>query len=171
MTDLGCHYGPWKALNAGYKYDVGHRRILSILSLQPKCEMGILFFLSSAMYLGMWRLLNHCYLPVNTKAVPKVLQSSFLHVNVNPPLSLVSRLHPMDLLLVQILIQTRVEVLPPVEEEWFADELEPWCENQVAIAEHYFQLLCWDVLGISDFVGAGVEGDFCGWLDEEDVVN
>jgi hypothetical protein len=78
-------------------------------------------------------------------------------------------LHASNLLLVHVLVQARVEALPPVEEHRVADELEPRGENQVGIVELLLQALRGNVLCVPDLVLVDVKVDI--GLDEEDVVN
>jgi hypothetical protein len=78
-------------------------------------------------------------------------------------------LHTSDLLLVQVLVEARVEVLPPLEEHRVTDELEPRSENQARIIELLLETFGSNVLGISDLVLVDVKVDV--GLDEENVVN
>lgn len=94
-----------------------------------------------------------------------------LKIIIRIALHLCAILHPMDLLLVHVLLETRVKVLPPVEKEGFANELEPWREKQSAVAEHCPQFFGGDVFGIADLVGTGVEDYRCFGFDEQNVVN
>lgn len=61
-------------------------------------------------------------------------------------------LHASNLLLVHVLLQARVEALPPVEEHRVADELEPRGENQLGIVELLLQALRGNVLCVPDLV-------------------
>jgi hypothetical protein len=78
-------------------------------------------------------------------------------------------LHSSDLLLVHVLLQTLVEVLPPLEKQRMANELEPWGELQGRIIEHRLQTVGGDVSSVADFIEVGLEVDVC--LDEENVVD
>jgi hypothetical protein len=77
--------------------------------------------------------------------------------------------HAADLLLVEVLVQTSVKVLPPLEEHRVADELEPGGELETGVLEQLLQVVGGDVLCGLDLVGADVEVDV--GLDEQDVVN
>ena len=78
-------------------------------------------------------------------------------------------LHPPDGSLSLVLIQTVVEVFPPLEESALADELEPGGESEGIVFEHGLELRLGDVFGGLDFVGVGVEVNV--GLDEEDIVD
>lgn len=75
----------------------------------------------------------------------------------------------MNLLLVHVLLEARVEVSPPVKEERVADELEPGGELEAGVLKELLEAVGADVLGSLDLVGARVEVDV--GLDEEDVVD
>jgi hypothetical protein len=77
--------------------------------------------------------------------------------------------HSPDLLLVQELLETRIEVLPPLEQHRFANELEPWRELQLGILEESLQILGRDIFCILDLVLVDVEVNI--GLDEQDVVD
>lgn len=78
-------------------------------------------------------------------------------------------LHPTDLLLVHVLLEARVKVLPPVEEQRVANELEPGRELEGRVLEHFLQAVGRDVLGVLHLILAGGEIDV--GLDEENVVD
>ena len=78
-------------------------------------------------------------------------------------------LHTSNLLLVQVLVEARVKVLPPLEEHRVANELEPRSEEQAGVVELLLELLGSDVLGISDLVLVDIEINV--GLDKENVVN
>ena len=78
-------------------------------------------------------------------------------------------LHATNLLLVHVLVEARVEVLPPVEEHRVADELEPGGELEGGILEHLLQAVGRDPLRGSHLVLTG--GEINVGLDEEDVVD
>ncbi len=61
--------------------------------------------------------------------------------------------HPPNLRLVRVLVQTAIQVLPPLKQHRVAYQLEPWCELQAAILEHRLQLVLRDVACVLDFVG------------------
>lgn len=46
--------------------------------------------------------------------------------------------HPANLLFVHVLLQSFVEMLPPLKEKRVADELKPWRKFQGRIVEHGF---------------------------------
>lgn len=81
--------------------------------------------------------------------------------------------HAPDLLLVQVLLETRdserIQLRPPLEEHRLADELEPGRELQTGVFEELLELLSGDVLRVSHFVLVDVQIDVR--LNEEDVVD
>lgn len=79
------------------------------------------------------------------------------------------QLHAANVLLIQVLVETSVEVLPPLKEHGVANKLEPGCELELGVFEQLLELLGADVLRGLDFVGVGIDIDV--GLDEEDVVN
>ena len=78
-------------------------------------------------------------------------------------------LHAADLLLVQVLVQTGVKVLPPLEEHRVADELEPGGELEAGVLEQLLQLVSSEILCRLDLVHVGVKVNV--GLDEENVVD
>jgi hypothetical protein len=78
-------------------------------------------------------------------------------------------LHAANLLLVQVLVQARVEVLPPLKQHRVADELEPGSEDQAGVFELLLELLWADILGVPDLVLVDVEVDI--GLDEQNIVD
>ena len=78
-------------------------------------------------------------------------------------------LHSANLLLVHVLLKTRVKVLPPVEEQRVANELEPRGELEGRVLEHLLEAVGRDVLGGLHLILARVEIDV--GLDEENVVD
>lgn len=81
----------------------------------------------------------------------------------------VRSLHAANLLLVQVLVQTRIEVLPPLKQHRVADELEPGSEDQAGVVELLLELLWADILSIPDLVLVDIEVDI--GLDEQDIVD
>lgn len=79
------------------------------------------------------------------------------------------RSHATDLLLVGVLLQARIQMLPPLKEHRLADELEPRRERQVGVSKLLLQLLRRYVCGRLDFILVDIEVDIR--LDEEDVVD
>lgn len=77
--------------------------------------------------------------------------------------------HAPNLLLVGVILQARVEMLPPLKQHRVADELEPGGELQSGVGEELLELVRRNVLGGLDLVGAGIEVDV--GFDEEDVVD
>lgn len=77
--------------------------------------------------------------------------------------------HPPNLLLVLVLLQARIEMVPPLKEHRVADELEPRRELEAGVLKLLLELLGRDVLGRLDLVRAGRQV-YIG-LDEENVVN
>ena len=77
--------------------------------------------------------------------------------------------HPPNLLLVLVLLQARIEMVPPLKEHRVADELEPRCELEAWVLKLLLELFGRDVLGCLDLVRAGLQIDI--GLDEENVVN
>lgn len=78
-------------------------------------------------------------------------------------------LHPPNLLLPRVLVQSTIKVLPPFEQHCVAYQLEPWREFQRVVLEHCLQLALGNVFGVFDFVGVGRQVDI--GLDEEYVVD
>lgn len=78
-------------------------------------------------------------------------------------------LHTTNLLFVHVLVQARVEVLPPLKEHRVADELKPRGELEVGLLKQFLELLGCDILCVLNLVGAGVEVDV--GLDEKNVVD
>ena len=72
-------------------------------------------------------------------------------------------------MLVHVLVQTGVEVLPPLEQHRVADELEPRGENQTRVVELLLQLLGADVLCVPDLVLVDIEVNV--GLNEENIVD
>lgn len=60
-------------------------------------------------------------------------------------------------------------MLPPLEQQRVADELEPWGKLQSWVVEHGLQSIGGNIFRISDFVKVRLDIDIC--LDEQDVVN
>lgn len=60
--------------------------------------------------------------------------------------------HPPNIGLILVLLQARIQVLPPFKEERVAYKLEPRGKLECRVVEHGFQLVCCNVLGISHFV-------------------
>lgn len=123
--------------------------------------------------------LRECELPENlltTVTSPAPVYSSLCYrrravpvIRRPLPLSLPSVLHASDLLLVGVLLEARVEVLPPLEEHRFADQLEPRRKLELGVGKESLELLGRDVFRVLDFVQVGVEVDI--GLDEQDIVN
>lgn len=61
------------------------------------------------------------------------------------------------------------QVVPPLPEEGFADELEPWGKGQLLVLEHVLELLLCHVFNVLALVGVCNMID--GGLDEENVIN
>lgn len=78
--------------------------------------------------------------------------------------------HFVQLSVVGVLLEgVRAVVLPPLEEQGVADQLEPRGEFEVWFCEHLFQFVCRDPGGIPHLVRADVQIDV--GLDKEDVVD
>src|SRR3954463_14359605 len=67
--------------------------------------------------------------------------------------------HPPNLLLVCVLLQARVEVLPPLEKHRIADELEPRRKFERWVFEEPLQAIRRHILRGPDFVGVGIDID------------
>jgi hypothetical protein len=81
----------------------------------------------------------------------------------------ISPSHPPNLLLVHVLVETLIQMLPPLEQQRITDELEPGRELQSGIIEHCLQAVSSNVSSISNFVKVGFQVNIS--LDEEDVIN
>lgn len=77
--------------------------------------------------------------------------------------------HAPDLLLVQIGVQARVEMRPPLKQHRIANQLEPGRELERWVVELLLQVIGRDVLSGLDFVLVDVKIDV--GLDEQDVVD
>ena len=77
--------------------------------------------------------------------------------------------HPPNLLLILKSLQPLIEMLPPLEQQRIADQLEPGRELQGRVGEHVAEFLRGDVAGGLDFVG--VVGVVDGGFDEKNVIN
>lgn len=77
--------------------------------------------------------------------------------------------HPPDLRLALVLLQTAVQVIPPLKQHALANELEPRRELVRLVLEHCLQLVCRDVLRVAHLVRVDVQVNV--GLDEEDVIN
>jgi hypothetical protein len=77
--------------------------------------------------------------------------------------------HASDLSLSHILLQARVEVIPPFEQHAFADEFEPRCEFERLVLEHGLEVFLRDPSRVPSLVGVHVQVDV--GFDEQDVVN
>lgn len=78
-------------------------------------------------------------------------------------------LHPSDLRLILILLQALVKVLPPLEEQRVADELEPRGKFQTSVIEHTFKLVSGDVFCVSDLINVRLNINIC--FDKKNVIN
>lgn len=77
--------------------------------------------------------------------------------------------HAPDLLLIGVLLEARVEVLPPLEEHRVADQFEPGGELEGGVGEELLQFIRRHVLNGLDLVLVDIEVDVS--LDEEDIVD
>lgn len=77
--------------------------------------------------------------------------------------------HSSNLLLVHVLVQSSVKVIPPLEQHGVANKLKPGCELEGGLIKQLLQLLCTNVLCVSNFVDVDIEINV--GLDEEDVVD
>jgi hypothetical protein len=80
-----------------------------------------------------------------------------------------SSLHPPDLRLALVLLETAVQVVPPLKQHALANELEPRGELVRLVLEHCLQLIRRDVLRVAHLVRVDVQVDI--GLDEQDVIN
>ena len=80
-----------------------------------------------------------------------------------------SPLHSANLLLVLILLQSSVQVLPPLKQHGVTDELEPRSEDKLGVVKHGLELVSGDVAGITDLIDIWRKIDI--GLDEQNVVN
>jgi hypothetical protein len=60
-------------------------------------------------------------------------------------------------------------MLPPLEEEGVADQLEPWGKFQTVVTKHGLQLFRADIARVADLVGVGDQVNV--GLDEKDIIN
>lgn len=60
-------------------------------------------------------------------------------------------------------------MLPPLEQQRMADELEPGGKLEGGIIKHGLQSIRGNVFRVSDFVQVWLDIDIC--LDEQDVIN
>lgn len=80
------------------------------------------------------------------------------------------RLHASNLRLALEFVECwGVEMAPPFEQHGVADKLEPRCELQVWLLEHFLKFGSGDIFGVADFVGIDVEINVR--LDEEDIID
>jgi hypothetical protein len=80
-----------------------------------------------------------------------------------------TRSHSSNVLLAHVLLQPRIEVVPPLIQHALADKLEPWCELERRVFEHCLEVILGNVTGIAGFVGIDVKIDIS--LDEENIIN
>ena len=77
--------------------------------------------------------------------------------------------HASDLLLIHVLLQSRVDVLPPLEKHRFANKLEPGSKLEFGIGEELLLLVGVDVSRVPHLVQVGLKVDI--GLDEKDIVD
>lgn len=68
-----------------------------------------------------------------------------------------------------VLVQTLVQVLPPLKEHALTDKLEPGSESERVVLEHSLEIGIGNIFCSLDFVGVLVHIDI--GLDEENVVD
>jgi hypothetical protein len=77
--------------------------------------------------------------------------------------------HPSDLCFAQVLLETRVEVVPPLIEHALANQLEPGGELERLVLEHGPKVLLRDESGIANLVGVDIQVNV--GLDKKDIVD
>jgi hypothetical protein len=83
--------------------------------------------------------------------------------------SVAMSLHPADLGFAKVLVEARVEVVPPLVKHAFANQLEPGCEFERLVFEHGPKVFLRNESRVTNFVRVDVQINVS--LYEQNVVN